>query len=257
MSKKFIYLVFIPMFVFLMLFSQSCGFFKNWDEHKYCGGDCKPVVEREILSPDGKMKAVLFRIDCPAGGGASCPNGIESRKLSILAKDANLPADEREGNAVNVGKNLEVKWIGDRELLVGGDYDLDKNQPGVSTVEGVTVRYCKFQTKIELISEVPSPNGKDKAIAYRLVCKHPDSDQLEINTIEVGIYGAEFKTIFPSNSPFPCEKSYLYGTTANDKISLKWNGDNELIIFGSQPDGEKGLRNKKFGERVIKYQTAE
>lgn len=261
LSKKFICLVFIPMFVFFMLLSQSCRSVKNifvsMDERKHCGGDCEPVVVEELPSPDGKMKAVLFRIDCPLGGGASCPNGTDLIRLSILSKDSKLSSDERTGNAVGYGQNLEFKWIGDRELLVGGDFALYQEESSVSTVNGVTVRFGKFQTKIELISEVPSPDGKEKAFAYRRVCKHPDSDQLEINTIEVDVYRDGYTSKFPPNKPLRCEKGNLYSTSYDAKISLKWNGNNELLIIGSQPDGEKGLRSNKFGEITVKYQKAE
>lgn len=262
MSKKFFYLVFVPMFVFLMLLSQSCrsvkNFFRDGDEIKNCGGVCSAVVLEEIPSPDGKMKAVIFKVECPGidTGGAKCPSG-DSVSLSIMSKNYNLMADEREGNAVDYSSNLEVKWIGDRELLVGGDYSLGKDRQSVSTVEGVTVRYGKFQTKIELISEVSSPDGKKRAFVYRRVCKHPDSNQLEINTIEVGRNSQGYTSEFPPNQPPPCEKGYFYGTSADAKISLKWNGNNELLIIGSQPDGEKGLRGNKFGELTVKYQKAE
>jgi hypothetical protein len=108
-----------------------------------------------------------------------------------------------------------------------------------------------------LVSEVPSPNGKFYAIAYHLVCKHPDSDQLEINSIEVGIYGVKFNELFNPKRPLSCLRGHYYGTSSDAKISLKWNGDNELVIIGSQPDGEKGLRRSNNDKMVIKYQTAE
>ena len=108
--KKNFFLFLVSTFIFSMLLSQSCrsvkNFFQSMEERKHCGGDCKPVVEEEIPSPDGKMKAVLFRIDCPEGGGASCPNGTELRRLSILSKDSSLSSDEREGNAVIYNENI-------------------------------------------------------------------------------------------------------------------------------------------------------
>jgi hypothetical protein len=261
LPKKVTYLIFIPTFVFLILLSQSCrsvqNFFQSIDEEKNCGGDCKASAFEEIPSPDGKMKAVLFKIKCPEGGGAKCPDGIGSSSLSIMSIDENLSPVERKGNAVDWGSNLEVKWIGDRELLAASDYALGKDQPNVFTVQGVTVRYGKFQNKVELISEVPSPDGKEKAFLYHRVCKHPDSDQLEINTIEADIYGDGYTYKFPPNRQPSCEKGNLYGTGSDSKINLKWNGNNELLIIGSDPDGEKQLRFKKIKGIAVKYQKAE
>jgi hypothetical protein len=91
-------------------------------------GSCKNTTEKEIISPDGKIKVVIYNRGCGATVGFF--TGI-----SIMPSDQNLTDDDKANivlaeNAVRKywrddkqnllkGKmNFDAEWINDNELLI-------------------------------------------------------------------------------------------------------------------------------------------
>jgi hypothetical protein len=103
-------------------------------------GDCSKSITREVLSPNGKMKAVIFRRDCGTTVGFNT-------QVSVLPSSAKLPdddgnvfvADSGHGNGTS-GPYVSVSWTNDSELLVtyGKDARVFHNE---SSVGNVRVRY--------------------------------------------------------------------------------------------------------------------
>ena len=88
-------------------------------------GDCGNEVLKEVASPSGKMKAVIFQRDCGATTGFST-------QVSVISKDEKLPdeggnafaADTDHGEASSGqsgGPEVEVSWLSESELLVKHD----------------------------------------------------------------------------------------------------------------------------------------
>ena len=88
-------------------------------------GDCGNEVLKEIASPGGKMKAVIFQRDCGATTGFST-------QVSVLSKDEKLPdeggnvfaADTNHGEAPSGqggGPVVEVSWLSENELMIKHD----------------------------------------------------------------------------------------------------------------------------------------
>ena len=103
-------------------------------------GDCSNSIKREVLSPNGKMKAVIFGRDCGATVGVNT-------QVSVLSSSSKLPndggnvfvADGGSGNEP-AGPFVNVSWTNDSELLV--TYDklarVFHNEPSVGNIR---VRY--------------------------------------------------------------------------------------------------------------------
>lgn len=122
----------------LLIGSQAC------DENT-C--DYRTNVLTEVPSPNGKLKAVIFKVQLDEGPGrqGNCQGSLAVyESLSILGKDEKVPEDikkgtPRKGNAVPYNENLRARWVSDNELSVTGRL---VNSPDlVQTVNGVTVRY--------------------------------------------------------------------------------------------------------------------
>ena len=81
-------------------------------------GNCTNTIHRELPSPNGKMKAVIFDRDCGATVGFNT-------QVSVLPSGAKLPddggnvfvADGGRGNGTS-GPYVGVSWTNDGELLV-------------------------------------------------------------------------------------------------------------------------------------------
>jgi len=103
-------------------------------------GDCSNQIRREIASPNGKMKAVVFQRDCGATVGFNT-------QVSVLPSGSKLPndggnvfvADGGQGNASS-GPFVAVSWTNDTELLVTYDRQarVFHNEPSVGNIR---VRY--------------------------------------------------------------------------------------------------------------------
>jgi hypothetical protein len=103
-------------------------------------GDCNNEIRRELASPNGKMKAVVFQRDCGATVGFNT-------QVSVLPSGSKLPndggnvfvADGGQGNAPS-GPFVAVSWINDTELLV--TYDKQTRVfHNESSVGNIRVRY--------------------------------------------------------------------------------------------------------------------
>lgn len=78
--------------------------------------DCVNVVREELVSPNGKLKAVVFSRNCGATTGANI-------QVSVLDKKENLPNDG--GNALIVDNgDAKVSWKKEGGLLVTLDSEV-------------------------------------------------------------------------------------------------------------------------------------
>jgi hypothetical protein len=108
----------LAIFVFCTSFANSACL----DLSDGCGND----IASEVVSPNRKMKAVIFQRDCGATTGFST-------QISVLPNNKTLPnesgnvfyADDNDGKAkLNKDfalENLEVKWLNDTDLLIRYD----------------------------------------------------------------------------------------------------------------------------------------
>ena len=97
------------------------------------GDMCGNHIDNEVVSPNGKTKAVVFQRSCGATTGFST-------QISVLPSNKTLPkeagnvfyADDNDGKA-KLNKNfvlekLEVKWLNDTELLIRYDNQADASE---------------------------------------------------------------------------------------------------------------------------------
>ncbi len=130
----------LAIFAFCALLTNSACF--GLDD--MCGND----VTKEVISPDGKMKAVVFQRDCGATTGFST-------QISVLPDSKTLPnesgnvfyATDNHGKAKFnkdfVLENLEIKWLNDTELLI--KYDKQAEASEFKTLpQGIRVIYEKL-----------------------------------------------------------------------------------------------------------------
>lgn len=106
-------------------------------------GDCANTIHREVASPNGKMKAVIFDRDCGATTGFNT-------QVSVLPFDGKLPddggnafvADTNGGLASSGGRGpyVGVAWANDTELVVTYD-KAARVFHNESSVGNVRVRY--------------------------------------------------------------------------------------------------------------------
>jgi len=89
---------------------------------------CRNEVEQEILSPDGKMKAVLFNRGCGATVGFIAGVSIlgvgqklsDEDKANVLLADGAVRKFGREdkGNIIKGDMFFSAKWLSNNELEV-------------------------------------------------------------------------------------------------------------------------------------------
>ena len=103
-------------------------------------GDCSNQIRREIASPNGKMKAVVFQRDCGATVGFNT-------QVSVLPSGSNLPNDGGNAFVADGGQGtapsaplVAVSWTNETELLVTYDRQarVFHNEPSVGNIR---VRY--------------------------------------------------------------------------------------------------------------------
>ena len=75
---------------------------------------CQNTVTYQMLSPNRKSKAIIFKRDCGSGSGIST-------QVSILPSSSPLP--ERKGNLFIVdgqpaSNSLHIKWNGSEKLVI-------------------------------------------------------------------------------------------------------------------------------------------
>lgn len=80
-------------------------------------GECKNTAEKEVISPNRKLKAVLFNRGCGATVGFI--TGI-----SILQSDQKL-SDNDEANIVLVENAVREYWKNDNQKLIKGKMNFD------------------------------------------------------------------------------------------------------------------------------------
>ena len=88
-------------------------------------GDCGNEVLKEVASPSGKMKAVIFQRDCGATTGFSTQVSVISKDEKLRDEGGNaFAADTNHGDAPSGqggGPVVEVSWLSENELLVKHD----------------------------------------------------------------------------------------------------------------------------------------
>ncbi len=113
---------------------------------------CENTVEKEVLSPNGKNKAVIFDRGCGATTGFMTVISVfpANHKLSNDEKDYVLFADnvyqnESDNNGqIQLGSfNFDVKWINNEELLVL--YTESKNLSKKDSFNNIKIRYELIQ----------------------------------------------------------------------------------------------------------------
>jgi hypothetical protein len=93
---------------------------------------CENVIEAQVHSPSGLLKAVIFNREC---GGTVAGNTQES----VLPASAALP--DTGGNVfISDQQNVELYWATDKKLLIKLDPRARKFKEE-STIRGVTVIY--------------------------------------------------------------------------------------------------------------------
>ena len=94
--------------------------------------DCVNEVSREVVSPDGKMKIVVFSRDCGATTGFNT-------QATVLGANERLP--DSPGNAFIFDDcEANVSWQSDSSVLVVFDRDVRVSKKEVS-VRGIAFEY--------------------------------------------------------------------------------------------------------------------
>jgi hypothetical protein len=109
---------------------------------------CNNSVIREVASPSGHLKAVIFQRDCGATTDFSTQLSIIDEANSIADGPGNaLTADTDHGSAPSIdggGPEVRVRWTDDSHLRVGVQRRtrLILNE---TSVHGVTIEYERFE----------------------------------------------------------------------------------------------------------------
>ena len=86
------------------------------------GGMCANDVIKEVVSPDGKKKVVVFQRNCGATTDFSTQASVLSVSRSLLNDGGNVfSADTNHGAAPSRsggGPELEASWVGPKELVL-------------------------------------------------------------------------------------------------------------------------------------------
>lgn len=104
---------------------------------------CDNQVIRQAISPDGAMKAVLFRRACGGPTGFSSQVSVFAASEDVLGKGNALIADTDGGHAVAAewgGPDVTLEWTAPRALTVTFAY-LSRVIVHESPVRGVDVTY--------------------------------------------------------------------------------------------------------------------
>jgi hypothetical protein len=86
------------------------------------GGMCANDVIKEVVSPDGKKKVVVFQRNCGATTGFSTQASVLTVSRSLPNDGGNVfSADTNHGAAPSGpggGPELEASWVGPKELVL-------------------------------------------------------------------------------------------------------------------------------------------
>ena len=105
----------------IVLVCIAVPFVLAYAAYNYLFGDlCQNEIKRQIKSPDGKLKAVVFSRDC---GATASP----STQVSLLKAEEQLPneagnifvIDDDHSDAVSL--DVSVRWDGDRKMEIRHD----------------------------------------------------------------------------------------------------------------------------------------
>jgi|GEM_PF-576758 len=181
-----------------LLSLSGCGYFD------LCGNR----VEKEILSPNGKKKAVVFERDC----GATTKY---STQVSILNAEAKLPNET--GNVfASYGKVDHIFWEGDSQLVIKHDKD-DRVFVNQSNIFDVNIRYS-FYCENSIYLAVPSPDGKKKAVVFFGDCGEKETSRGFLVTV----LPAEVKLPEKPNIVFAAETTMLPVWQGNQKLEIEY-----------------------------------
>jgi hypothetical protein len=112
---------------------------------------CATTVIEQVASPNGKLKAVVFQIDCGASSDFNSQVAIVSANKDVSQKDA-LPksffvADRDHGRAPEGkehGPELRLNWLSDSSLEIQ-HHELARIIRAEKSSRGVTVDYRTFR----------------------------------------------------------------------------------------------------------------
>jgi len=108
---------------------------------------CGVNLLRETPSPDGKLKAVLFQIDCGATTGFNSHVAIMPSNASLSSNTESFFAADRNGGKAPDGEGggpeVQVNWVSDVKLDIQY-HELARIFHNEKTSEGVNIVYHTF-----------------------------------------------------------------------------------------------------------------
>jgi hypothetical protein len=97
------------------------------------GSGCSNEIKNEIVSPDGKLKAVFFQRDCGATTAAST-------QVALIDEDDKLPNDSGNVFVATGNGDVHVEWTSAHGLTVHYPLDMEVYS-SVTVVHGVQVTF--------------------------------------------------------------------------------------------------------------------
>lgn len=108
---------------------------------------CGVNLLRETPSPNGKLKAVLFQIDCGATTGFNSHVAIMPNNVALSSNTESFFAADRNGGKAPDGEGggpeVQVDWVSDVQLNIQY-HELARIFHNEKTSEGVNIVYRTF-----------------------------------------------------------------------------------------------------------------
>lgn len=132
--------------VLLLLVATAIGglYFLGQSFSDMCGVN----LFRETPSPNGKLKAVLFQIDCGATTGFNSHVAIMPSNVSLSSNTKSFFAADRNGGKAPDGEGggpeVQVNWVSDVKLDIQY-HEFARIFENEKTSEGVSIVYHTFR----------------------------------------------------------------------------------------------------------------
>lgn len=281
-KNKLSFFFWLMLFAALILSSGSCGSNPSEDRDVYKQGPGCATTEllSEIPSPDGKLRAAVFKYE------DTCQKGWNKREVvSVSPNDGSTPNFKPYTMIIYFG-SLRPIWTGNKELVIRGESKYDKSYPQynkngffsinvpvsvgetithkVGWFDGVQVTYQeeKFRIENELVSQSERPSGYvkkgyplvTKASIYRRKCFRESDNSLVEENLLISLSDEFIKPNLTLRLKCGDVWGDIYKTSIDDQLSLKWLSTKELLIIGAKPEDEKKMLKNEFGWVSVKYQ---
>jgi hypothetical protein len=262
----------------MVIINTSCQRNSSVDKGGYNQEPGCPTIEflSETPSPDGKLRAAVFKYE------DTCQKSWGQRAMvSVSLNDGSTPHFKPYA-IICYGGGLRAKWTGNKELLVsGGSKYPQYNKNGFGNInvpvnngetithkvgwfDSVQVTYKEenFRIQNEFVMQIERPAGfstkvnqlATKATIYRRKCLWESDQTVYQENLFVNLDNKPLKLILNNESNCGALFGDVYKTAIDDQIDLKWLSQTELLIIGSQPNDEKKIIDKQYGDVSIKYQ---